>query len=239
MANQSKPKNKRVKRVLPNSAKATALSFRSLMNRRQFSGPWTSSFGANIGFPDRLKCLLKYSEVGTFTGSAAPSGQVFQVNSLFDPNLSGTGHQPSYFDTIKAVYGRYCVQGATVEVEIMNGSGVGIFVASLYSDINIGADSVEQMTEARHCKNFSVGINSGMGNARNSLPYMDFRKLMGQPVLESDSNMYTDVGSTPTDVCYWIFKAVAADGSTTMSANWKATIIFDCIFKDLLPQISS
>lgn len=44
------------------------------------------------------------------------------LNSLFDPNQSGTGHQPYCFDQIAALYKKYLVYGCTVQITASNSS---------------------------------------------------------------------------------------------------------------------
>lgn len=47
----------------------------------------------------------------------------FRLNSLFDPNFTGTGHQPRGFDQMAALYANYCVYKVQVQVRIMSQSG--------------------------------------------------------------------------------------------------------------------
>jgi len=56
--------------------------------------------------PQRYICKLKYAEdvYTTATGAYA-----MNLNSLYDPNRTGTGHQPYGFDQLAALYNRYRV----------------------------------------------------------------------------------------------------------------------------------
>ena len=63
----------------------------------------------------RLRTKLNYVEIVT------PSGlpfyeYVFTINSLFDPNRTGAGHQPLGFDQLSALYARYRVYAVQYEV---------------------------------------------------------------------------------------------------------------------------
>lgn len=59
-------------------------------------------------FAQRYITKLKYSD--TLTLSLANSYQyVFNLNSLWDPNRTGTGHQPYGFDQLATIYNRYRV----------------------------------------------------------------------------------------------------------------------------------
>lgn len=70
----------------------------------------------DFGFPSTLVTTLRYVDVYTLTSTAqAVAKQVFRMNSCFDPDYTGTGHQPYYFDQLAAVYGGYCVIGSKLK----------------------------------------------------------------------------------------------------------------------------
>jgi len=55
----------------------------------------------------RYICKMKYAETVNTTG--AGGFYQFSLNSIFDPNLTGTGHQPYGHDTLATLYNRYRV----------------------------------------------------------------------------------------------------------------------------------
>lgn len=64
------------------------------------------------GFPPTMTTNMRYCDnilLTSYTGSVA--GNIFRINSLFDPDYTGVGHQPLYFDQFAASYGRYVVLG--------------------------------------------------------------------------------------------------------------------------------
>jgi hypothetical protein len=53
---------------------------------------------------------LKYSETFSFSlASTVGTQQLMRLNSIFDPNSTGVGHQPYGYDQIAALYNRYRV----------------------------------------------------------------------------------------------------------------------------------
>ncbi|AYP28731.1 MAG: putative capsid protein [Circoviridae sp.] len=64
--------------------------------------------------PNVFKTSLHYRETILLSSSTLlPTAfNNFSMNSLFDPNRTGTGHQPYGFDQLAAFYGRYYVTGA-------------------------------------------------------------------------------------------------------------------------------
>ena len=62
---------------------------------------------------------LVYAEAISLDPSAAGAiaAYVFRVNQMYDPNVSGTGHQPQGYDTLAAAYGRYNVLSAKIFID--------------------------------------------------------------------------------------------------------------------------
>lgn len=52
----------------------------------------------------------------------------FSLNSLYDPDITGAGHQPRYFDQWGGFYDRYRVNGAKLELDFSEGTGEGIAI---------------------------------------------------------------------------------------------------------------
>lgn len=74
--------------------------------------------GPDFGFPDKLVTTMRYVETLIFNAATnGVSSNSFSMNSLYDPNQTGVGHQPMYFDQLcgavgSAPYLRYRVLGS-------------------------------------------------------------------------------------------------------------------------------
>lgn len=74
----------------------------------------------DYGYPDKLVTKLRYVDVVNLTAAGITVGSnVFRMNSLFDPDLSGVGHQPMYYDQFcgavgSAPYSRYRVLSSKI-----------------------------------------------------------------------------------------------------------------------------
>jgi len=97
--------------------------------------PINGTVGKPQPFPIRMVATLKYFETVSLTnGLTSVSSYNFACNSIYDPNLSGTGHQPYGHDTYSTIYNQYTVLNARIRVKpVLNTSqntaltwGVGI-----------------------------------------------------------------------------------------------------------------
>lgn len=110
--------NKMGKRKRRDGYKVKSSSRRRRTNRSNLSIASISGF--DYGFPDSLKTKLRYGEAHSTTLAANTlNNYVYRLNSLFDPDFSGTGRQPMYFDQFcgaTSPYRKYRVLGAKIKV---------------------------------------------------------------------------------------------------------------------------
>ena len=72
-----------------------------------------------FGFPDEFITTIRYVDVYTLTSASnGIAKQYMRMNSLFDPDQTGTGHQPYYFDQFAALYNRYTVLGSKANCRV-------------------------------------------------------------------------------------------------------------------------
>jgi hypothetical protein len=84
------------------------------------------------GFPKKLAITHKYCEVVSMASAlGAPAVYQFQANGLFDPNSTGTGHQPMYFDNCAAIYDQYTVFASRIQYQILSDVP---FLSAVYID---------------------------------------------------------------------------------------------------------
>jgi len=70
--------------------------------------------------PQRYICKLKYSDIVV---TSAGSGMAYlNLNSLFDPNRTGFGHQPYAYDTLSTLYNRYRVISCGWRLHVVHGA---------------------------------------------------------------------------------------------------------------------
>ncbi len=115
--------------------------------------------------PRSYRRRLRYCETYTFTtGTAGVIGavQAMRLNSLYDPNKTGTGHQPYGFDQLSSFYGQFLVHSCKWSVlanTIGGNNEVGIVTQEYPS--NTGASVVgltlDAAVEKDVCSTFTIG----------------------------------------------------------------------------------
>lgn len=108
-------------------------------------------------FPNSGKLIRhKYADRITLPATVAGNNSVyvFRANSLFDPDLTGVGHQPMFYDDMAAHYNKYTVMWSTIKVVIPNGDDRqriwGICLADNASEITASSGFIETMEQYSH-----------------------------------------------------------------------------------------
>lgn len=84
---------------------------------------------------------------------------VFSANGLFDPDITGIGHQPSGFDQVMALFDHYCVLRSSIKVQCITGSATDPAV--------VGICVLDRTTTNA---DWRVYMESGLGQMKVVLP---------------------------------------------------------------------
>jgi len=101
--------------------------------------------------PQRYICKLKYAD--TVTTDAAGIFR-FNLNSLFDPNRSGVGHQPYGYDTLATLYNRYRVIscGWRAQIPITASSGLSAGLGAMPANEDLSFANFSELRENPRAK---------------------------------------------------------------------------------------
>ena len=109
----------------PTGARFWRSKKRTTKKRKRTKKRTVSNFTRNLGFyaglPRQKVVKLRYSQYGTLTnpGTGALVYQKFIANGIYDPDLTGTGHQPMGYDQMVLQYNHYIVLGSKITVQII------------------------------------------------------------------------------------------------------------------------
>lgn len=117
-----------------------------------------------LGFPQRFRAKLRYNEnVSLSSTGGSLNAYTFVANGLFDPNNTGTGHQPMYFDQYMLIYNHYKVLGSIINVKIAGPAGsstpnANTQIAVIVNDDNsiAGVTSFSQIVEWGQLNSFKL-----------------------------------------------------------------------------------
>jgi len=97
-----------------------------------------------LPFPMRYTGRLVYGVNVTLTTAGSvntPAGYTFVLNSLYDPDYSGAGHQPYQYDLLTTVYSNYIVKSTYIDLTFSDPTADGLWVGSLVRSNTDAADS--------------------------------------------------------------------------------------------------
>lgn len=209
-------------------------------------GILASKLPVNLGFgiPNSCRIKLKYHEVilkATFTGtSGAQAFYQFRPNNVFDPNYTGTGHQPMYRDQIATLYKYYrpyaCKYRIIISTDTTSGaSGISGTVRPTYDTATPGDydEECEQPYSRRYQINpYKPAVIRG---------YIDYADLLGVPKSRymMDDIFASSVGSAPTQSIILNITGQASDAATTWAANVDVSLVIYIVYNTRATQTSS
>jgi len=199
-------------------------------------------------FPLRIRRTLRYAQTNVLdVGNFGTTQQVFRANSLYDPDYTGTGHQPNGFDQLMAAYNHFTVTRARINVRVLQvGTGGGFIepgaIVLAYSDTGIFMASQADYPSAIEKRNvFSTGFygnSTSTGNAFIISGSLNIARLLGktpQQLVEM-ANLRGDSASNPTEGYFFevgLFSFSSDPGVITVICD----IEYDAVFTE--PKFNS
>lgn len=112
--------------------------------------------------PQRFIVKMKYAEAFNITtGVGAIGAYRYNLNSIFDPNATGIGHQPYGHDTFQTLYNRYRVIKCSYLITAQNTTNSANFVvAALPANETVGVATMSEARENPRCKYITQGTGS-------------------------------------------------------------------------------
>lgn len=135
-------------------------------------------------------------------GIGSPAWQVFNLSSLFDPDTTGTGHQPIGFDQLIPMYDHYTVHHAEVRL-IFTSTDVTypqMAVIALEDEATTSTQFATVVENGR-CSYDVVGPRGGSQQVVELTMDIDHSLFFGRNVLSGDKYMGTATTS-PLEACF-------------------------------------
>lgn len=183
------------KRRVNRRSKARARKGRARVGR---SGALTTVNRSLQPIANRYICKMKY---GTTIVTNATGQYVFNMNSLYDPDRTGIGHQPYGYDPLSNLYNRYRVVSCGWRVHNPTGATGGAIITASFPNNDLGMTfaNTGEMLENPRCK--YIVQNPGAPvislHGKSYLP-----KLMGRTKSQymADDNYQAIVTASPSEL---------------------------------------
>lgn len=168
-----------------------------------------------FGFPPQMMSRLRYVDTYTITSSVGSTGkQVIYINSTFDPDNTGTGHQPLYRDTYAALYDHYAVVSAKARVKFFNTETVLLGCGVVIDDDNSTAGlALATIRELSLGDSVILPPLTGSLSTHTFTVDWDCKKILGIDPFSSEEYK-TAVGSNPTEISSLLMHVTNMAGGT-------------------------
>lgn len=188
-----------------------------------------------------MRSTLTYDETIQLTSGPAMVTHYFALNGLYDPNITGTGHQPMYYDQIMALYNHYHVLGTKMTIKVLpdDANTTPSKVVLWQNDNNALAASstIDSLSESQ--VNQSGIIGSGAAQEPMTLTlFWSAKKTFGGDIL-ANGDLQGGVGSNPAELSYGCISLQSMDGATVVSCYITVKLEFITVFdefKELSPS---
>ena len=181
--------------------------------------------------PKTFKFKSKYLEqqIQLNPGSGTIATYVFSMNGIYDPNITGAGHQVLGFNELMPLYDHYTVIGSRARVTFCNlntATPIEVF-ASLRDNATVVNDFA-QTIENGMCRYATLGGSNGGNNQATLQINCSPSKFFGQKVIGEYKFQGTNT-TNPGDQVYLHIGAFAMDGVTDPTSNIIAQVEIDYI----------
>ena len=185
-------------------------------------------------FPPRFKMKMRYTDsYVTQTNGVSANWQQYMLNGLYDPYITGTGHQPRGFDQIcPVIYTAYNVTGCKVMIEGRFESA-NLDTAPVTGQLYVGAQPSGAIvlpgswSEALETKEFSCITRTDQQWVRFS-KYYDIAKVIGIPrsKITNNPNYNGTSAANPTAGAVLSVGFIEAHPNQVINFNYSITFVF-------------
>lgn len=170
--------------------------------------------------PVRKKLRLKYVQRITINPGASGGAVLhnFRANSLFDPDRTGTGHQPIGFDEWAVFYNRYTVVSSSIKVTAYGSAATGplgnIMVGVLLDDDNTSSAVLTTLLEQSSVRAKPLGPALGGFGITQLRHTFNAKKFFGRKsALVSAAGFDSLMTASPTEDATFAVFAASVDAS--------------------------
>jgi hypothetical protein len=187
-----------------------------------------------LGRPSSVRVHLPYVQRFSLNPTlGATVTQVFRLNSLFDPDYTGTGHQPRFFDQWCSFYTNYVVCGCHYEVTFTCGTVDMNYVIYLDGSLISVTPGVSTPDDTAEFPNSQFLQQQAEGPVVRAAGYVSISHLQGSlrsdEVYVNDQSNWAPVASNPPTTAYLYVSAAPSDGISSATSGVVVKLVYDCV----------
>jgi len=188
-------------------------------------------------FPAKKSCRLRYSTNCSFSSaSGVVASYVFSANGLFDPDITGTGHQPMGFDQMMLSYNHYCVTDARIRCTFKNTTGSTLQVACAVTPSATPSSVIDTILEFGGLQTTCLEVKGTSGAVQTIAAGVNIKSIQGNQFVLDNPNLQGSAAANPVEQTYFILYTWDSSG-TTGTANCDVQIDFNATFTE--PRVLS
>jgi len=164
----------------------------------------------------------------------------FRANDAYDPDASGTGHQPAGFDQAMLLFEQFCVYSARLSVSFISNSNAAMRVGVFLSPDTTNPGSVAELMENGFCVNtitFGASNAATSGGAAHTVRTVNiscsnpaYFGSAGRRGYLSNPNFSGTAASGPVEQSYFGVFAFCMTGGVNYSILFDVTLSYDVYF---------
>lgn len=174
---------------------------------------------------------LNYATTVVASATSALVDRVYSGNGLFDPDITGVGHQPLGFDQWMGIYIIYRVHASSIKVTALNNgtaSATFLNVAIFPSGDSTAMASDEQGEEQPDAMDDTAGVSTGPSEDR-FYKYCTSTQILGVKDIAYSPAYAGDASSNPSGQWYWriiVGNSNGANVNCVLNINIQYTVEF-------------
>lgn len=168
--------------------------------------------------------------ISLISSSNQPGTYILVGNGMYDPDSTGTGHQPRGFDQLMAFYDHYVVTGVSLKAQFFNTSSSVASIAFVCPrDSYTASANFTDYGESSLTRTVQLGVEGTSASTKTIVYDLDVGRFLGRRDPLSDPELKGSTAANPTENVFFHIGAITPDLFTASAVLLTATLTFNCV----------
>lgn len=164
----------------------------------------TSAISRNFLYRDSVVGKLNYQDYYTYNVPGGISIQQYRGNSVYDPDATGVGGQPTMFDQLAGLYNKYIVYASKIHVRVINTDNVPVRVVLIPTLNGTTFSSVGAAIDFPSSKYRLLSPSGSGGDKCSIVHYAKSANISNiKDIMDESSDLGAAVTNNPSKPWYW------------------------------------